>query len=105
MNNTEWIRRAYANLRQNESVLRSMIINATEASPREGGGCTLELFPDGTYRGLWDYQISGNVSSGVLIPLPKLSWSPPYSEHHFTQAIEEMDRRVEDLINLVSANQ
>ena len=97
-----WVRKAYANYKKDYKKIEEDIISATKAG-FGGSGYSIELFPDGHHRTLWDNNI-GNLydTPGVIIGLPQLGddeWDdddPPSS--FFDNALEELDSIVEEII-------
>jgi hypothetical protein len=98
-----WVRKAYANYKkQDYKAIEEDIISATKAG-FGGSGYSVEFFPNGQYRTLWDGNI-GNLyeTPGVIVGLPQLGddeWddSDP-SSSFFDNALEELDSKVEELI-------
>ena len=73
------ISEAFESFMTNRAVLEQAILSSTKAS-WGGSGYSVELFPDGTYRVLWDNQI-GNLyhSRGIIVAIPPLA-SDEYSQ-------------------------
>ncbi|MEW6498558.1 MAG: hypothetical protein AB1589_39580 [Cyanobacteriota bacterium] len=82
---------------KNEAI-EEAIASSTKAS-WGGSGYSVELFPDGNYRVLWDGQI-GNLynSPGVIIGVSPCSdddWDEDESIRFYDNAIEDMDAKFE----------
>lgn len=94
-----WIRKSYANFKKAE--IESAIISSTKAA-WGGSGYSVELFPDGEYRILWNQNI-GNLydSPGVIVGIPPLSDEESEgdeSDWFFDNAIDYLDQKIEDII-------
>lgn len=94
-----WIRKAYANFKKQE--IESAITSSTKAS-WGGSGYSVELFPDGDYRILWNNNI-GNLydSTGVIVGIPSLSDEESdgdESDWFFDNAIDALDSKIEEMI-------
>lgn len=73
MKASDGIAKAFEKFTSNTKDLEEGIISSTMAG-WNGSGYSVELFPDGSYRVLWDNSI-GNLyhSPGVIVPIPALS--------------------------------
>lgn len=73
--------------------IEEAIASSTSAS-RGGSGYSVELFPDGHYRVLWDNQI-GNLykSEGVIIGVPPCSDEDWDEDPFFDNAVEEFEAK------------
>ncbi|MGL5196749.1 MAG: hypothetical protein ACRC8Y_24420 [Chroococcales cyanobacterium] len=95
-----WIRKTYANFMKDDTSVEEAIISSTKAS-WGGSGYSVELFPDGNYRVLWDNQIGNRYDSpGLIISLPTLGdeeWDEE-NGHFFDNALECLDQFLEDCI-------
>ena len=72
-----------------------------------GGGYSVELFDDGTYRVLWDNEI-GNlyVSDGIILGVPALGddeWDDDKSIRFYDNAKEYMQTAFSDAVEDVNA--
>jgi hypothetical protein len=94
-----WIRKAYANFKSGSP--EDAITASTKAS-WGGGGYSLELFPSGKYRVLWDNQVGNQYDSpGVIVGIPALTdeeCEGDESDWYFDNAIDFLDFLIEDLI-------
>lgn len=98
-----WVRKSYANYKkQGYKKIEGDIISATKAG-FGGSGYSIELFPDGHYRTLWNNNI-GNLydTPGVIIGIPQLGddeWDDDDpSNSFFDNALEQLDSEVEEII-------
>jgi hypothetical protein len=71
--------------------------NAVDASTKAswgGSGYSVELFPDGTYRVLWDNHIGNRYNSpGVILKVPPLSddeWDQDLSMRYYDDVEESL---------------
>lgn len=97
-----WIRKAYANFKKQE--IESAITSSTKAS-WGGSSYSVELFPDGDYRILWNNNI-GNLydSTGVIVGIPSLSDEESdgdESDWFFDNAIDALDATIEQIIEQI----
>lgn len=93
------IKKAFYSFLENSQETEAAIISSTKAS-WGGSGYSVELFPDGHYRVLWDGQI-GNLyeSPGLIVEIPPLG-EEEYDEengHFFENAIGELEERFDNL--------
>ena len=69
-------------------------VDASTKASWGGSGYSVELFPDGTYRVLWNNQIGNRYdSSGVILKVPPLSdeeWSQDASVRYYDDVEESL---------------
>ena len=71
---------------------------ATKAS-WGGGGYSVELFPDGTWRNLWNNQIGNKYeTSGIILGLPTLSEEDTADLDE--EEVAEHDQALRELVHL-----
>lgn len=80
------------------------VFSATKAG-WSGSGYSVEIFPEGTWRVLWDNNI-GNLyeSRGVILPLPQLPESAGSNVEEWEESWDyEADDLAEELLNQLEA--
>ena len=96
-----WIRKAYASFLKDYETAEEAIVSSTKAS-WGGSGYSLELFPDGDFRVLWDNHIGSLYDSpGVIVPIPTLGedeYDSDNGEHCFDNALDRLDELIEEII-------
>lgn len=100
------IQAAFDKFMADEKRVQDAILSATEAG-HGSSGYSVELFPDGRSRVLWNNQIGNMYSSpGVIIGIPQLSSDEidaEAGEYFFDNAIEALREKAEDIIGELDA--
>lgn len=83
------------------TVFQTTVDDSTKAS-WGGSGYSVELFPDGTYRVLWDNHIGNRYDSpGVILKVPPLSddeWDDDVSLRYYEGVEESLREKFAEVI-------